>query len=153
MNFFEKITNGDITSILQLGAAWFLFFTAKYHFELKRIMQWPSVDGNLIKLEYSEGDGTIPAIISVEYDFAIDGVEYSGRKLAHITFGTGRGTASVIKNMIRRVKRVGDDGVVVYYNPNKPQKNMLLKPGKVEYGFLYICYGGTILIAYLGFLA
>lgn len=152
-NFFEKVMNGDGPAILKLATAWFLFFTVKYHVDLRRIAAWPSVVGNLTEFRFNafEYSNVDPTMI-LRYNFSVDGQTYNGRQLAHIRLG-GRGQTSRRQKMMEQVERVGEDRVVIHYNPRNPRKCLLLKPGRIEYLFLCALYLVSAFCAYSGFVA
>ncbi|NSX56097.1 DUF3592 domain-containing protein [Parasulfitobacter algicola] len=143
---------GDGPALAKLATAWFLFFTVKYHLDLRKIATWPSTIGKLNEFKYLDASNHNDPLKMIAYSYEVDGTPYKGgnTNLAHIRIG-GPSSGSRIKKMMRRVQRIDDDKVVVFYNPSKPKKSLLLKPSSTEYGFLILLYLTTLGVAYLGF--
>ena len=152
MAIIQRALDGDVQAILILGSLWILFFVVKYHIELIRIGRWPSVVGQLDRLLFREGSPLLDATSIVRYRFDLKGETYEGRRLAHISFGPSFGLAPLRKHLLSKAQRLPDEKVRIYYNPKKPDKNLLVKPSRIEYGFLLLCYGFFVLVAYLAYI-
>lgn len=152
-DFIDKIMAGDGPSLAKLATAWFLFFTVKYHIDLRRIGKWPSTIGDLKRFRLIRGVASIEPMKMIEYHYEIDGETYTGgaTNLAHIRIG-GNSSGRCIKKMMDRVERIDEDKVILHYDPKKPWKSLLLKPSLIEYRFLTALYVATFGVAYLGFI-
>jgi len=82
--FFEKVMDGDVPAMMKVATVWFLFFTVKFHLELRAIAKWPSTIGNLTHFDLVSAQRDEYSLLKLRYNFTVAGVDYTGRRLAHL---------------------------------------------------------------------
>lgn len=151
-DFFNNVLEGDLSSILKLASVWCLFFGTKFLLELRTMEQWPSIVGDLHEFSVIGGPDAserVSAKVKTKYSFFVEDKEYKGKRLAHLAFGPSSGNVSLIKKMMAKVERPESGKVVIYYSPKKPQKSVLLRPGKIEYGLVCLCYVAAAFLMFI----
>ena len=100
-----------------------------------RVRGWPQVEGQLLSLgirplgtpDLSTRDQDY--VPSALYRYQVDGQSYEGREIS-IWKMSASGLLKNAANLLPRQVRPGETGkVVVYYNPSRPKKSLLLRPG------------------------
>jgi len=101
-----------------------------------RVSSWPSTEGELIDerikefgFHYAKWDKEY--IASVTYKYVVQGSEYVGNRLSSWFFITNNNASFFLKNQLNSILRHPSGLITVYYNPNKPGKSFLIKPGLI----------------------
>ena len=71
----------------------------------------------------------IEYVASSLYSYRVGSQDYKGSKVSIWVVVASYNARFLLQKKLDLVERVGDTGVVVYYNPKKPAKSVLLKPG------------------------
>jgi len=151
---FDLLMMGDSQGIL----FWAMIYVSiacivSLYFQL-RVAKWPSVDGNLIKLEI-EGSGMRDRFgrgncyLTAEYDYSIDSVMYKGRRISMTTLWTNKNMIFLLRKRMAAVQRLPEGKVVVFYNPKKPEKSYLLKTAMLTKALMLIIPLGFMVLFYL----
>jgi hypothetical protein len=101
-----------------------------------RVTSWPSTEGELInegikEFGYAYAKSDKRYIASVYYKYVVQGNEYVGKRLSPWFFITNNNASFFLKNQLNSILRHSSGLVTVYYNPNKPSKSFLIKPGLI----------------------
>ncbi len=134
-----------------------LIWTGSVYSQGQESEDWPSVDGHVIaaSVEHRSQSGSTRTrttySASVTYDYAVDGVAYTGDRMA---FGAGHGSGDRAKAQ-RVVDRYAvGSAVTVHYRPANPSDSVL-EPGSprsllglLAIGAVFLCVGlaGLILM-------
>lgn len=135
-DMFVLASNGEVQGVFFYAAVYaFLVLTYSLVFQL-RIASWPSVVGELIDGRISEfGKENAPVErdykVAVSYNYRVGNKEYSGKRLSPWVFVTNNNAAFILKSQLNKITESADGGVTVYYNPRKPRKSFLIKPGLI----------------------
>ena len=99
-----------------------------------RIRRWPSTNGTLsdrsVKVltrhaNHSERDYRASAL----YEYSVDGKTYQGHRVSSWIVVASHNARFLLHRQLNGIQTLGQDGVVVFYNPAKPAKSYLIKPG------------------------
>lgn len=102
-----------------------------------RVRAWSKVQGTLIDSDVSLFDGRRVVIsdqnylATALYTYSVDGKEYSGKRVSPWLIIASYNAKFVLHAQLRGIQRHVDGSVDVFYNPNKPEKSFLIKPGLV----------------------
>jgi hypothetical protein len=100
-----------------------------------RAASWPSTTGELLESRARIFGGAHRVeserdyVASTRYRYVVDGTEYEGRRLSPWVFVASHNAKSVLERQLRGVQQHPDGSVTVFYNPKKPEKSYLIKPG------------------------
>lgn len=141
---------------IYLGAAVYTAFVLSWSLvTVWRVRRWPSVSGRLQVLgERTFGsEGFLLSereyAADVRYTYEVDGREYAGKRLSPWLVVVSHNARFVLQRQLRAA-RVGPDGTVeVLYNPRRPQKSYLVRPGR--FGMIVLAMGTLPLI--VGYIA
>jgi|SRR5210317_523838 hypothetical protein len=138
MDYFERMwvlaANGNGQGVFFWCAVYMLVMLLYSLMYQIRVTSWPSTEGELIKDRIREfGYAFAPSdkeyIASVSYTYVVQGNEYVGKRLSPWLFITNNNAKFILKKQLNSVLRQSSGLVTVYYNPNKPSKSYLIKPG------------------------
>lgn len=122
-----------------------LFFVAVYAFLLPgyslvrqlMIRRWPSTPGVLMRAGV-EGAGGADSVkwrrnyvARALYTYQVDGESYAGRRVSAWVVMASHNARFLLRQQLHNIQKLNDGSVMVYYNPRKPQKSYLLKPGYI----------------------
>ncbi|MCP9291967.1 DUF3592 domain-containing protein [Gracilimonas sediminicola] len=99
-----------------------------------RTSLWPGVAGTLIKNDLqrfgaAEWDKSEDDYITeTAYSYQVNGKEYKGHRLTAWTVVASHNFRFILKKQLSRIKKNQEGGVIVFYNPKKPEKSYLIKP-------------------------
>lgn len=101
-----------------------------------RVRGWPWVEGVLHAHGTRQiGAGNVPSqrhrIAFAHYSYRVDGIAYEGRRVSPWQFsasGVAAGLPGLQAGMIR-AQGTGGDRVRVYYDPRRPRRAYVLRPG------------------------
>lgn len=99
-----------------------------------RVRAWPSTVGELIDAQIQlmtssahRSEQTYSA--SALYTYRVGANKYDGRKVSTWVVMASRNVRGILQMQLDHIQKVGADGVIVFYNPKKPAKSVLMKPG------------------------
>jgi hypothetical protein len=120
-----------------------LFWVAFYMFVILaysllhqiKIASWPSTSGNLLKSgvrkfgnkEWAKSNQEY--VVSALYSYVINGKEYQGHKISPWVFVASHNLKYFLEKQLRSVHELPNGKVMVFYDPKKPEKSFLIKPG------------------------
>jgi hypothetical protein len=126
--------------IVLLGTLWHIL----------RVRTWPSTDGQLLRLGIrplgAPEFGTLNQahVPDALYTYQVNGTPYQGRDISvwkMSASGLLRNTARILP---RQVKPDASGKVPVYYNPKRPHKSLLLRPGWLSILFVSVSLTATV---------
>lgn len=120
-----------------------------------KVRGWPSTRGNLIGANVKGGAvdrGTSDQSFmnKVLYEYTVDGTKYKGNRLSMVIIMVSYNLRFVLKKQLEGIIKNDDGSVVVFYNPNNPQKSYLIQPGFI---FIAFTWAAIILPAFFYWLA
>lgn len=107
-----------------------------------RVRRWPQVEGQLLSLGIrplgSPDPGTRDQdyVPSALYRYEVNGQSYAGREISiwkMSASGMLQNTAKILPSQVRPSET---GKVIIYYNPKRPKKSLLLRPGWASISFL-----------------
>jgi hypothetical protein len=99
------------------------------------IASWPSTSGELFKGDIRKFGSTEWAksnqdyVVSALYTYVVNGKEYQGHKVSPWVVVASHNIKYLLEKQLRSVQKLPDGKVSVFYNPKKPEKSFLIKPG------------------------
>ncbi len=136
-SIFTKVLDGDTQSIFLLVSA-YAFAVCLYSFVYqRRVSSWPSVRGRLLRSEVAKSGGTEWArsdqeyVADALYEYEVDGEAHRGRRISAWVVVASHNLRSVLEAQLKEITQYDDGSVAVFYNPKKPAKSLLVKPGWV----------------------
>ena len=117
-----------------------------------RVRSWPSAEGTLDEAclgkfgapEHSISDQEYQ--LEVTYSYEVSGTQYHGTRVSPWLIIASHNQRGILKTQLRGIKYHAPNRVDVIYNPSKPSKSFLVRPGRLG---LFV----TLLIAVVPFLA
>ncbi len=111
----------------------FLMLLHSLIFQIK-VTSWPSTLGELTdekirEFGYAYALSNKKYKASLSYKYIVNGNEHIGKRLSPWFFVTNSNAKFILKKQLHSVIRPSNGMVTVYYNPKKPQKSFLIKPG------------------------
>jgi len=134
-------SEGDKQGVI-FFAALYTFVMAMYSsvFQLN-VMKWPSTRGELQQAAVSKIGGTDLVTSEQEYiakalyRYHVDGESFQGKRVSPWAISTSHNANFVLEKQMQGIHRYDDGSVQVFYNPKKPKKSFLIKPGKFGLAF------------------
>ena len=102
-----------------------------------RIRRWKETAGILLSTNLVNSGGTAPVKSDQEYrlnavyTYTVDGQTYQGTRVSPWVFMASHNLRRILNYQKRQIAHGSDGDVAVYYNPARPQKSFLVKPGIV----------------------
>ncbi len=128
---------GDKQSLLLIAAVYMLLVCGYSVLYQVRMSRWPGVSGKLRYLDIELFGARERALPNRQYhadalyEYRVDGRSYENSKISPWVMVASHNVRFLLHRQLRRVS-VGPEGeVIVYYNPRRPQKSALIKPGPV----------------------
>ena len=96
---------------------------------------WPNTYGELFNGNAKIFGGTQwvksnqDYVASTHYSYVVNGKEYQGHRLSPWVVVASHNAKFILEKQLRSVQKHSDGKVTVYYNPRKPEKSFLIKPG------------------------
>jgi len=116
--------------------------------EVRRASRWPSAAGRIVaskarkvNTKQSGGAPSIGNVPDITYVYAVDGVEYRGKR---ISIGEIKPDSPEVEAALERYQ-VGRAGAV-FYNPAKPDEAVLERDPPASPGVMYAIAGGVMLV-------
>ena len=121
----------------------FIFLTYSFFYQL-RVSGWPSVIGDLDEAsieiwgarERQKSDQMFKA--KAGYRYIVNGMEFIGTRISPWFLLASSNAKFLLKYQLNSVKSLSNGKVEVYYNPKKPSKSFLIKPGAVGFSITLI---------------
>ena len=153
-DMFALALKGEAKGIFFWAALYFLV-TAIYSLIFQiRVRKWPSVAGNLLKLDKAEHGAKEWAATNQDYRastlyvYQVDGKTYEGKRLSPWGIVASANAKFVLDMQMQGVTYLPNNQVRVFYDPRNPQKSYLILPGKI--GMLVtVIFGSWVMLAYL----
>lgn len=111
---------------------------------------WPTADGTIRRALLTQRTEQSADLkynvqlfgVSVDYDFVVNGLEYSGSRMsAAPTFSSSRSTA-----LAKSSRYSAGQQVKVYYNPSDPRESVLQPRDGRRFGFLFMAAGAALIV-------
>ncbi len=137
METFQAALDGDKQSLLLIAAVYTLLVCGYSVLYQVRVSRWPSVSGKLRYLGVELFGARERALANRQYhsdalyQYSVGGRLYENSKISPWVMVASHSVRFLLHRQLRKVS-VGSEGeVVVYYNPRRPEKSILIKPGPV----------------------
>lgn len=108
-----------------------------------RVRRWPSTEGRLLRLGVRQfgATGFNPAdqqyVPDALYSYHVRGQSYQGREISVWKMSASGLLKNTSAFLPSRVKADAAGNVRVYYHPKRPDKSLLLRPGRATLLFLW----------------
>lgn len=127
---------GDTQSVFFLVAAYsfiLLFYSFIYQV---RVSRWPTTTGVLDEGRISEwgahqrqrGNQNFKLFAACRYEVA--GITYDGSRVSPWLVIASANARFLLSKQLNSISRKNENAVLVYYNPRKPKRSFLVKPGR-----------------------
>ncbi len=123
-----------IVFYIALYALVVLGYSALYQF---RTAKWPSTRGVLLVAGIGKWGATEPVTSDQEYKatalyrYRVGEVDYEGSRVSPWLFIVSHNARFILKKQLDKLQRNDDGSIEVFFNPGKPHKSFLIKPGPV----------------------
>ena len=133
-SFFDAVFAGDQQAIVLLTSIYFASAGVYWFVYCFRIKSWPATRGTLLNFDL-ENMG--PAMrsdeqnyeASVKYTYNVAGKDYEGSRLSPTLIFVSSNLRFILNWQMRKINKLGAEQVAVLYNPSKPEKSFLIRPG------------------------
>lgn len=134
---------GNKQGILFYGSLYFLLVGSYSIIYQMKVRSWPITRGHLISSSV-KGSGVDMGtsdqnfMTNIRYEYTVDGIKYKGNRLSMIVIVASYNLRFLLKKQLEGVMKNDDGSVVVFYNPNRPQKSFLIKPSSFGLAFTWL---------------
>lgn len=132
---WQQLWQGDVQAILFWAVVYCgVVGLASLVFQL-RIRSWPAAPGVLAKegVERWGGPRWVKSdqqySLKSSYVYRVEGLVYEGRRVSAWVVVASHNARAVLHAQLKGVQRHADGTVSVFYNPKRPEKSYLIKPG------------------------
>ena len=132
---FQLALNGNTQGIF-FWAAVYVFLVCLYSLVYQlRINRWPGVIGKLTNIGVQKFGSTARTIAEQDYvagscyQYQVDETRYQGSRVSPWSVVASQNMRRILVMQLKSVGKLPDNQVTVYYNPRKPEKSFLIKPG------------------------
>ena len=131
----KSASNGETQGVFFLCAVYaFLMLSYSMIYQL-RVSRWPSTTGTLHS-ETIEKWGNREFVTSNQqykvaalYTYSVDGTTYQGKRVSPWIIIASHNARFLLKHQLNQTQKQSDNNVTIFYNPRKPSKSWLVKPG------------------------
>ena len=109
-------------------------YSTVYQFKVAR---WPATKGVLLDAEVQQWGATEWAKSNQEYaatalyKYKVAGKEYQGQRVSPWVIVASHNVRFILAKQLGHIQKNDDGSIVVYFNPGKPRKSFLIKPGAI----------------------
>jgi hypothetical protein len=146
--------SGDAQRLLLVGAIYMLLVCGYSCVYQMKMRGWPATDGKLKKAAIEKFGATKwpqadqQYVGSAVYEYDIAGRTYEGTKISPWIIIATHNLKSVLRHQLSKIVKGSDGEIAVYYNPRKPDKSVLIRPGLLGLA-LTVVIGGAPMALYL----
>ncbi|MGQ7844471.1 DUF3592 domain-containing protein [Granulosicoccus sp. 3-233] len=145
--FCSRIMEGERQSIFLLISMYCFLMLGYSALHQIRMRRWPSTIGHLATIgkkvfEVHTGRSETSYRLNALYEYGVNGRTYQGNRVSAWIVIASRNAKGVLDWQSRGVELLGDDQVRVFYNPGKPSKSVLIRPGQV--GLAVTAFGALL---------
>lgn len=72
------------------------------------------------------------------YDYIVNGETYTGKRVSPWVMVASHNARFLLERQLDKIRRFDDGTVAVFYNPARPAKSFLIKPGNVGLAFCVV---------------
>jgi len=124
---------GSKQGILYYGSFYFLLVCSYSAIYQMKIRSWPPTRGSLIRSNIKSGvvnreRSDQNFMIDVLYEYTVGGIKHRGNRLSGWLIWVTYNLRFLLKKQLEGIMKNDDGSVIVFYNPNNPQKSFLIKP-------------------------
>jgi hypothetical protein len=134
---WEQLWQGEVQAIVFWGAVYCFvvgLFSLVYQLRIRR---WPVASGVLAKAgvqrwggpEWVQSDQQYS--LDAAYVYRVDGRVYEGHRVSSWVMVASHNARFLLESQLKGVQRHADGTVSVFYNPKRPHKSYLIRPGMV----------------------
>lgn len=142
---FDLVMRKELQGIHFWASVYMLIVLLGSLWHALRVRAWPHVQGQLLNLGIRPLGGLDLGTVNQDYvpnalyAYLVNGHSYEGKEISiwkMSASGMLKGSAGILPSLVKP----NDAGQVrVYYNPHRPQKSLLLRPGLASLTFLLSC--------------
>ncbi|WP_286236581.1 DUF3592 domain-containing protein [Neptuniibacter halophilus] len=132
---FQKALAGDHQALFFCIAAYGCLACAVSVVLQLRMQRWKAVDGQLlqagaVKVGHENLATEQHYMAEALYVYQVAGREYRGSKVSSWVMSASGSLRGVSLLQLKGIKHKADGSIVVYHHPDKPEKSMLIRPGR-----------------------
>ncbi len=137
MDTVRAALDGDRQSMLLIAAVYMLLVCGYSVLYQVRMSRWPGVSGKLRHLEvelFGARERALPNrqyYSDALYEYSVGGSSYENSKISPWVMVASHNARFLLHRQLRKVAAGPEGEVTVYYNPQRPHKSILIKPGPV----------------------
>ena len=100
-----------------------------------RIRQWPDTEGTLQKAgtrhfgSSAQHTSEQEYVSDALYSYTVEGEKYTGTRVSPWKIVASHNARGILERQLKSITQLPTGKVAVYYNPLKPEKSFLIKPG------------------------
>lgn len=146
MEIYRSAVAGDTKSIWLLAAAYALIACAYSVVYQVRMRSWPHTHGKLDKHDVVPFGASGRSLsernykAGAQYRYQVDGREYTGTRVSPWELVASHNLRGILRLQLRGVRFDENGRVVVFFNPRRPSKSVLILPS----------IGGMVFTAVIG---
>ncbi len=127
--------DGDRQGVLFLVAVYALVICVYSFVRQLLVRQWPCVSGVLLDAAVKQWGGTEPLVSEQDYkvdslyEYVVSGQTFRGTRVSPWVIVASHNARFLLRRQLNKIRRHKDGSVDVFYNPKKPEKSFLIRPG------------------------
>ena len=100
-----------------------------------RVRAWPSAEGHLLRDQprslttLQHGADREELASYARYRYSVNGSSYEGVQVSLWKGATFWATQSAIRHLPRQAQQTSTGNILVYFNPNRPERSLIVRPG------------------------
>ncbi len=136
-DMWDLAAAGDRQGVFFFIVVYVLVILTYSLFYQRYVASWSGTRGKLVQLGLRIFGATGWVISEQEYvttslyEYSVGGEKFQGKRVSPWAIVASYNVRFVLNKQMKHIKRYGDDGVEVYFNPKNPEKSFLIKPGKM----------------------
>ncbi len=144
VQMWELATDGDKQGVLFFIALYTSVIMLGSVLHQLHVRTWPAARGRLLESGLKEFGFAAPHSSKQEYkvdavyEYTVNGETYTGKRVSPWVVVASHNARFLLERQLAGVERLDGDGVRVFYNPARPAKSFLTKPGSVGLAFCII---------------
>ena len=139
-------------------ASVYTFLVLGYSFYRQRLtLQWPATRGVLHSARLARFGGPEWQLSDQDYrtdalyEYTVAGETYQGKRVSPWVIVASHNARFILQRQLNKIDRHEDGQVTVFYDPKRPAKSFLIKPGKVGMIFTAALAIAPLLLYWLSF--
>jgi len=121
-----------------------------------RIRRWPATAGSLAaagieKFGHANRLTDQDYRVSALYSYRVNGSRYQGKRVSSWVVVASHNAKAVLNRQLAGIQHLPDNGVMVFYNPRRPDKSFLIQPGMVSLIFTLTVAVGPLMLYWVNY--